>query len=66
MIKKGASFIISFTECNTGTTQQLPFGVNAMIELKNITTSSVITDTLPRQKHNPLGAIIVGRRCYVV
>jgi len=32
---KGASFIISFTECITGTTQQLPFGVNAMIELKN-------------------------------
>ena len=31
-------YIKSLTECNGGTTQNLLFGVNTIIEVKNITT----------------------------
>jgi hypothetical protein len=31
---------ISLSECNTGTTQKLPFEVDTAIELKNVTTTS--------------------------
>jgi len=38
--------ITSFTECKSDTTPTLQFGVNAMIEFKNITTKSGNKDTL--------------------
>ena len=33
-------YVMSLTECSSGTNQQLPFGVNAKIELKNVATKS--------------------------
>jgi len=38
--------IISLTECNSGTTQKLLFGVNISVVLKNTTAISDITGTL--------------------
>jgi len=37
--------IISFTECNNGTTQNLPFGIKT-VAIKNLTATSVIIYTL--------------------
>jgi len=37
---------ISLTECNSGTIQKLPFRVNTLIELKNVTTTYDNTGTL--------------------
>jgi len=31
--------LISLTECNSGTIQKLPTGINTMIELKNVKTT---------------------------
>jgi hypothetical protein len=38
--------IISLTECNSGTTENLPFGFNTAVEMKNMTTTSDITGTI--------------------
>jgi len=37
---------MSLSECHNDTTQKLSFGVNTVIELKNVTTSSDNTGTL--------------------
>lgn len=37
---------VSLTECNRGKVQKLPFGFNAMIELKDITATTDNTDAL--------------------
>jgi hypothetical protein len=34
------SYVISLTECNTGTTQKLQFAANTTVNLKHITTTS--------------------------
>jgi hypothetical protein len=45
---------VSFTECNSDTIQKLPFGVNPMTELKNVTTS-----------HNTLLDVTVRSSCHI-
>jgi len=38
--------VLSLTECNSGTAEKLPFVVNIEVELKSMTTTADITDTL--------------------
>jgi hypothetical protein len=40
------SLNMSLTECSIGTIQKFPLGVNATIDLKNLTTTSYNTSTL--------------------
>jgi len=40
--------IIWLAECNSGTTEKLPFAVNTAVELKNMTTTFDITGSLHR------------------
>jgi len=39
---------MSFTECNSGTIQNLPFAVNIMTKLKKVTSTSDNTGALVR------------------